>query len=196
MYAKIYSQIFDSSIAEDYEVRHVFEDLLKLCDPEGVVDMTITAISRRTNVPLEKVERGIAELMKPDPESRTPEHEGRRLLPLDERRNWGWVIVNYKDYRDLQDHDALRAYNRAAKQRQRDKEAAGLKAKVQRKPNKDKRKTCVMDGVETDVRNFEKGYIDTNGTWLRKTPSTGESQDEEVLSMTPTPAPAESSTGN
>lgn len=122
MYAKIFSQIFDSSIAENYEVRHVFEDLLKLCDRDGVVDMTMEAIARRTNVPLEKVRHGIEELMKPDANSRSKEQEGRRLILVDSRRNWGWIIVNYQHYRDIQNDEARRVCWRDAKKRQREKE--------------------------------------------------------------------------
>lgn len=121
MYAKIFTQIFDSSIANDYQVRHVFEDLLKLSNVDGVVDMTIEAVSRRTNVPLEIVQRGIAELMKPDDQSRTHDHQGRRLLPLDPDRSWGWIIVNYQYYRDLQDEEARRLTWRLAARKQRAK---------------------------------------------------------------------------
>ena len=121
MYAKIFTQIFDSSIAENYEVRHVFEDLLKLADIEGVVDMTVEAIARRTNVPIEKVRFGIEQLMKPDPSSRSKEKDGRRLLALDSRRDWGWIIVNYQHYRAIQDEEGRRAYFRDAKRRQREK---------------------------------------------------------------------------
>lgn len=121
MYAKVFAQIFDSSIAENYEVRHVFEDLLKLADKEGVVDMTMEAIHRRTNVPLEKVRFGIEELMKPDASSRSKEREGRRLVPLDSRRDWGWIIVNYQHYRDIVDEEARKSYFRDAKKRQREK---------------------------------------------------------------------------
>lgn len=119
MFAKIFTQIFDSSIAENYEVRHVFEDLLKLADREGVVDMTPEAVARRTNVPLERVRFGIEELMKPDPRSRSKEHEGRRLLPLDSGRDWGWLVVNYGHYRAIQDEESRRAYFRDAKAKQR-----------------------------------------------------------------------------
>lgn len=122
MFAKIYSQIFDSSIAENYEVRHVFEDLLKLADKTGVVDMTIEAVSRRTNVPLEKVRSGIEELMRPDPKSRSHLHGGRRLLPLDSHREWGWIITNYEHYRAIQDAEALRSNWRDAKAKQRAKD--------------------------------------------------------------------------
>lgn len=120
MYAKIFSQIFDSSIAEDYEVRHVFEDLLKLADMEGVVDMTMEAIARRTNVPFEKVRRGIEKLMESDPGSRSKEAEGRRLVPLDSNRGWGWIIVNYTHYRSLLDEESRRKYFRDAKRKQRE----------------------------------------------------------------------------
>ena len=53
LYARIFVGILDSSIAEDWKVRHVFEDILKLVDSNGVIDMTLTAFSRRTNTPLD-----------------------------------------------------------------------------------------------------------------------------------------------
>lgn len=101
MFAKIFTQILDSSLAEDWQARVVFEDLLKLCDQNGVVDMTPEAIARRTNVPLDMVNHGIAELEKPDPRSRNPQHEGRRIVRLDEHRDWGWLICNYEHYRKI-----------------------------------------------------------------------------------------------
>jgi hypothetical protein len=131
MYAKVFRQILDSSIAEDYEVRHVFEDLLKLATVDGVIDMTVQAIARTTNVPLEIVEKGIRELERPDPESRTTDFEGRRIILLEpNKRSWGWMIVNYQKYRDIQDEEARRAAFREAKRKQREKEAAKKAAKI------------------------------------------------------------------
>ena len=101
MYAKVFEQIFDSSIAEDWKTRLVFEDLLVLADKNGVVDRTHEAISRRTNVPLDVVQSSISKLEQPDPNSRSKENEGRRLVRLDEHRTWGWMIVNYSYYRSL-----------------------------------------------------------------------------------------------
>jgi hypothetical protein len=101
VYAKVFSQIFDSSIASDWQVRHVFEDFLKLCDEDGVVDMTVDAIHRRTNVPIEIIQRAIDALEKPDPQSRSQVAEGRRIMRLDEHRAWGWMVVNYGYYRGL-----------------------------------------------------------------------------------------------
>jgi hypothetical protein len=121
MFAKIYTQIFDSSIADDYRVRHVFEDLLKLADMTGAVDMTVEAIARRTNVPFEEVQRGIERLCEPDPNSRSRAQEGRRLVSLDSNRTYGWLIVNYTHYRNLRDEEARRSYFRDAMRKYRQK---------------------------------------------------------------------------
>lgn len=112
MFAKVFEQIFDSSIAEDYLVRLVFEDFLVLADPFGIVDMTHEAIARRTNVPLEIVRSSIQKLSQPDPRSRSPKEDGRRLILLDSHRDWGWQIVNYEDYRKLRDEENRREYMR------------------------------------------------------------------------------------
>ena len=112
MFAKIFEQIYDSSIAEDYLVRLVFEDFLVLADPDGVVDMTHEAIARRTNVPIEIVRSSIAKLSMPDPRSRSPKEEGRRLILLDIHRDWGWQVVNYEDYRNIRDESGRRSYMR------------------------------------------------------------------------------------
>jgi hypothetical protein len=130
MFAKVFFQIFESSISDDYLARHVFMDMLVLSDEEGVVDKTPRAISRITNVPLEIVERGIAKLSAADPDSRTPDEDGRRIVLIDENRTWGWRIVNYLKYRQIRDEEARRISNRSYKRDQRAKEkaAAALQA--------------------------------------------------------------------
>lgn len=101
MFAKIFVQIYDSSIVENPELRFTFMDLLVLADSSGVVDMTHEAIARRTNRPIELIRQTIAELEGPDPTSRTPTDEGRRLKRLDTHRDWGWIIVNYDHFRAI-----------------------------------------------------------------------------------------------
>ena len=100
MYAKIFTQIYDSSIADDVAVRHFFMDMLLLCDAEGVVDMIPSSISARTRIPLAEVNRLLGLLQEPDLQSRSPENEGRRIILLP-GRTWGWKITNYKKYRDV-----------------------------------------------------------------------------------------------
>lgn len=122
MYAKAFTQILDSSVNSDCQVRWIFEDFLKLADIDGVVDMTREAIARRTNAPLELVNRAIIELEKADPSSRRPESEGRRLVRLDEHRDWGWIIVNYSYYRNLGSEEQRRAKTRVRVAKFREKE--------------------------------------------------------------------------
>lgn len=120
MFVKVFAQILDSTIADDWQVRHVFEDLLKLADyKNGVVDMTLAAISRRTGVPLDVITRAVEALSQPDPGSRSAEEEGRRIVLLDEHRAWGWRIVNYEHYRNIRDEEDRRAYFRERKRSQR-----------------------------------------------------------------------------
>jgi hypothetical protein len=108
MFAKVFEQIFDSSISEDWQVRLVFEDFLVLADVNGVVDKMPEAISRRTNVPLDIVKRAISVLESPDPRSRRQNDDGRRIVRLDEHRDWGWMIVNYAYYRSIASEEQRR----------------------------------------------------------------------------------------
>lgn len=122
LYARVFVQILDSSIAEDFTVRHVFEDLLKLCDHKtGIVDMTRQALARRLNVPPEILDDAISKLEAPDPNSRDEEYEGRRIERLDEHRDWGWKILNWTKYESVRTKADV--YLRVSKHR--DKERAG-----------------------------------------------------------------------
>jgi hypothetical protein len=119
VFVKVFTQILDSSIADCYLTRFVFEDFLKLADKEGLVDMTASAIARRTNVPLEIVTRSIEKLSEPDPLSRSLDEDGRRIVPIDPQRPWGWRIVNYVHYRNIRDDEARKEYFRERKREQR-----------------------------------------------------------------------------
>lgn len=136
IFAKVFGQIFDSSIAEDYNCRRMFMDLLVLADSTGAVDMTVEAISRRTNVPVEEVVKYVKELCQPDTKSRSKLEEGKRLIPLDSRRDWGWQIVNYKHYRKIRDEAARREYFRDKQREHRKKKKKAVKDIVLTDSNK------------------------------------------------------------
>lgn len=120
MYGKLFESMYDGSLREDWKARIVFMDMIILCDPDGVVDMTPEALSARTGVPLEIVTYGISALEKPDPISRSQKEDGRRIVRLDEHREWGWHIVNHEYYRDLVDADDKRKKARDRKRRSRE----------------------------------------------------------------------------
>jgi len=108
-FGKIFQQIFESSIAQHYQTRHIFMDLVVLGWPAGLIDKTYEAIARIINVPVEIVILAISELEQPDPISRTPKANGARLVRLTgsdgKPRLWGWQIVNYELYRDMRSRE-------------------------------------------------------------------------------------------
>lgn len=124
MYAKVFRQIYESSIAEDYETRHVFMDMMVLADSDGVVDMTQEAIARITNVPLEKIKAAILKLEAPDSRSRTPDYEGCRIIRIDDHRDWGWVIVNYSRFRSTATEEKRRELTRLRVRKLREKRSS------------------------------------------------------------------------
>lgn len=114
--------MYDGTLADDWRALITFQQMIVLCDADGTIDMTPSAISRRTGIPIEHIKAGIEILQNPDPYSRTPEEEGRRIRLLDDNKPWGWYIVNHSKYKALQDADAVREQNRLRKKRQRERE--------------------------------------------------------------------------
>lgn len=155
MFAKVFSQIFDSSIAQNFTTRHVFMDLLVLADPTGAVDMTADAISRRTNVPIEKITEAIAELSAPDTQSRSPNDDGRRIVLLDPHRSWGWQIVNYEHYRAMRDEEARRSYFREYQRERRGKSVKDKKVTKKRHRVLNSVNTCQHLSTQEEVEGEE-----------------------------------------
>ena len=91
----------------------------------GIVDKHWRAIAEETGLPRERVEQAILNLEAPDPESRSPEMDGCRIIKMDEHRAWGWKIVNYGKYRSIRDEDDRREQNRIAQEKFRNKNKAG-----------------------------------------------------------------------
>lgn len=113
MYTKIYPQMFEGSLVKSgYKAVITFQQMLILADKIGVIDRTPEAISRITTIPLDIILEGIAALEEPDPESRSPDEEGRRIVRLSPNRTWGWRIVNYEHYRNLRKEEDRTEYHR------------------------------------------------------------------------------------
>ena len=137
MFVKLYASMYDGTLARrgPWEALVTFQQLLILCDRFGVVDIHPEVISRRTLIPLEVLEKGIAHLLKPDPESRRSDEDGRRIVPIDAGRAWGWRIVNYSHYRSMRDTDERREYQRNYMRKKRAGGATPADAKAPRACN-------------------------------------------------------------
>lgn len=124
MYGKIFDSMYDGTISANWQGLVTFQQMIVLCDADGVIDMTPPALSRRTGIPLEIIEKGIKYLEAPDPYSRTPDHDGARIVRLDEHRPWGWFIVNHGKYRSMVDADTKRQQTRERVRKHRAKKAS------------------------------------------------------------------------
>jgi len=87
--------------------------------PYGVSDRTLRTISEETGLSQQRVRKAIEILEAPDPESRTPDEQGRRIVRLDDHRTWGWRIVNWEYYRNLLSEADKRAKDAERQRRHR-----------------------------------------------------------------------------
>lgn len=109
MYVKIFREILMSSIwDEDTDVRLLWITLLVLADQDGYVRGTPEALARAARLSRKAVDRGLEVLQMPDPESRTSENDGRRIEPAP----GGFMVLNYKAYRETRNEEERRAYMR------------------------------------------------------------------------------------
>ena len=114
MYGKMFRQMYHGTLATTgpWQALVTFQQFIVLADKDGIVDMTPESIARETTLPLEIILAGIAKLEQPDPDSRTPDEDGRRIIRLSESRAWGWRITNYLHYRQLRSEEERREYHR------------------------------------------------------------------------------------
>jgi hypothetical protein len=117
----MFRSMYDGSLATrgPWQALVTFQQMLVLADRFGIVDMTAEAISRTTTLPLDVIEEGLQVLSKPDPDSRRPDHDGCRIVPIAPNRNWGWQIVNYEHYKQIRSAEERREYQRQYMQQYR-----------------------------------------------------------------------------
>jgi len=121
MYGKLFSSMYDGTLVTDWRALITFQQMIILCDADGVIDVTPDALSRRTGIPIDHIKAGIDVLEKPDSQSRTPKENGVRIKRLDDHRDWGWIIVNHEIYKNLQDSDTKRTKTRERQRRYRER---------------------------------------------------------------------------
>jgi len=111
MYGKIWKSMFEGSLyMAGWEAIFTFMILITFANKQGEVDITIPALSGKTSVPIDILEKGIEVLSAPDEKTRTKADDGRRITLLDEDRDWGWRITNYEKYAKARDMEAIRQY--------------------------------------------------------------------------------------
>lgn len=124
MYAKIFKSLYQGTLRGNSHGILVFTNLLAHADARGEVDLHPRAIAEEVGLSVDQVRAALIELESPDEESRSFEHEGRRLIRLDTHRSWGWLIVNYAKYRAIRSEDDRKEQNRRAQEKFRMKKVS------------------------------------------------------------------------
>jgi hypothetical protein len=127
MYVKAFQSLLDSSIwAESSDIRVVWMTMLLMANQDGIVLAAAPGIANRARVDVNTCLQALQKFQEPDPDSRTMEHEGRRI----ERVDGGYLILNYTKYRQLRDENQRRNYMREYMAKRREQERKQLLAPV------------------------------------------------------------------
>jgi len=117
-YTKLFGSILGSTIwREDSDTRIVWITMLALADADGIVEASVPGLAHFACVSTETAQSAIAKFLAPDPDSRSPEYEGRRI----EKVEGGWLLLNYEKYMyklsvdDRKERDRLRQQRRRAR---------------------------------------------------------------------------------
>jgi hypothetical protein len=111
-FTKLFSSIVTSSVwVEDDKTLRVWIAMLALSDSDGIVEGSVPGFANLCRVSVDEMRRALEVLSSPDPDSRTPDNDGRRIEAI----LGGWQILNYTLYRERgQAKDGSRApYYRA-----------------------------------------------------------------------------------
>lgn len=120
-YTKLFAKILNSSIwDEDDRTRIVWITLLAMTDENGDVISTLSSLARNSRVPKEAAEAALEKFLAPDPQSGTPDFEGRRIEAIE----GGWHLLNHAKYRNMMSLEERREYYRRKKTEYRAKEKA------------------------------------------------------------------------
>lgn len=154
-YAKIFEKFFLSSIMEeDLVTRYVFICFCVKADAESMVYGTRERLAMLFGVPQEDFDRAIDRLTRPDPNSSSQEHEGRRLIEMGPN---AWFVVNARAYRKLSsaEEERLKARERMRRLREERAEAEGGAEEENVQDVRDVRHVRNVRDVR-DVRNVRK----------------------------------------
>jgi len=106
-YVKVFDSLLTSSLwCHEHYVLRIWIAMLARCNQQGVVEGSVPGFASLCRVTAEEMRTALELLTGPDPDSRTPDHEGRRL----EIVQGGWRILNYGSYREKsQEKDGSKA---------------------------------------------------------------------------------------
>lgn len=89
-------------------MRLLFVTLLAKANSIGFVEASTLGLARVANLSQQEIEDALVVLQAPDPHSKNPDLEGRRIA----RVPGGWMVLNYEEYRSRTTEEERRQYMR------------------------------------------------------------------------------------
>lgn len=124
-YTKLFSSILASTVWDTPPaVTKVWITMMAMADRDGVVEASVPGLAHLARVPRKVVDEALRIFLSPDPDSRTPDYEGRRI----EAVPGGWRLLNHAEYRERMSNDDIREKAAERKRKQREREAAEAEA--------------------------------------------------------------------
>lgn len=115
-FTRLFSTIVTSTVwRESDKTRIVWITMLALMNEKGIVPASVPGLAALANVETEECRDALGVLLSPDKDSRTKEHEGRRIAEVD----GGWSILNHGKYKDIGREMDRTEYLRKAQTRSR-----------------------------------------------------------------------------
>jgi len=119
VYVKLFGSILDSSIwDEDHATVRLWITMLAMADEDGVVVASTSGLAHRGRVTMEECKKGLNILESPDIDSKDQSYAGRRI----EKISGGWLLLNYKKYREIRTRQNVRDATRKQRQRTRQRD--------------------------------------------------------------------------
>lgn len=97
-FTKLFGSLITSTVwSLPDSARVVWITMLALADQDGHVAASVPGLAKVAGVSREACDQALALFLAPDLDSRTQEHEGRRIVAVD----GGWSLLNHGKYRDM-----------------------------------------------------------------------------------------------
>ena len=152
MYGKIFESLYDGSmVGAGPTVFAVWGYCIAKADRGGVVNLNPVLLAPIIGTSRVDIERAIEYLERPDPNSKNPDHEGRRLLNMS---GFAYFVVSHAVYRGMNNGEDRREYMREYMRRRRGDEPVNSLQSLQKLTtvNPVSASACVsvsdMDGVQ------------------------------------------------
>ena len=118
MYGKIFESLYEGSmVGAGPTIFAVWGYCIAKADREGIVNLNPVLLAPIIGTSRVDIERAIEYLERPDPNSKNPDHEGRRLLNMS---GFAYFVVSHAVYRGMNNGVDRREYMREYMRKRRD----------------------------------------------------------------------------